>query len=150
MAETLTAEPKFDLRRVQEVALVGLTSEASGALAGTRTLITRLPYRVGRESRRVLTKLAMSIERRLGTAPPLNDLYIEEKGQQVHVSREHFLIDASEEGFFLLDRGSACGTLVNGVLVGGSRKGGRVALDNGATIIAGSAASPFVFQFVYR
>ena len=75
----------------------------------------------------------------------MNHLYIKEGGDQFHVSRTHFLINVSHDGFFLLDRGSVCGTLVNGVAVGGNRKGGRVAITSGDMITVGSKASPFVF-----
>ena len=150
MSQTSIAEAPVDLKLAHASCLRALTPEAHQALGGDGLAIPRLPFRVGRESRRPLTKLAMSIERRLGTTPTLNDLYITEQGNRIQVSRIHFLIDATDEGFFLLDRGSACGTIVNDMVVGGDRTGGRVRLFNDDVITVGSASSPFVFQFMYR
>ena len=91
----------------------------------------------------------MSVERRLGMAPQLNDLYLVEPVLQLEhvVSREHFLIDFTQGKFVLTDRGSVCGTTVNGKTIGGDRRGGHTELHDQDTIAVGGAASPFVFEF---
>ena len=50
----------------------------------------------------------------------------------------------------LVDRGSACGTLVEGVRVGEKRSGGTIPLRNNDVIIVGTSVSDFVFKFLIR
>ncbi len=147
MQTLASASPTHAAPRLKVARLLALTEEARNAIQTELLVIDHFPFKVGRECRTLLTRLSMSIDRRMGTAPPLNDLYIDEKDQVVHLSREHFLIDATENGFFLVDRGSVCGTLVSGKRVGGDRTGGRVALRDHDIIIVGSEASPYVFKF---
>ena len=130
--------------------LVAVTDQAREALGDVEHAIARFPFRVGRESRSALTRIAMSIERRLGDAPHVNDVYLVEPvtSQYLHVSREHFQIERDGETFYLRDRGSAGGTLVNGTQVGGDRAGGRIELPDEATIVVGTTSSPYVFRFL--
>ena len=55
-------------------------------------------------------------EARSATAPQLNDLYLVDptRADVLHISREHFVIEYTDNQFFLVDRGSVCGTLVAG------------------------------------
>ena len=64
---------------------------------------------------------------RLGVAPRVNDVYLLESksAHLLHISRKHFAIEYANDQFFLLDRGSACGTTVAETHVGGDRRGGR-------------------------
>jgi hypothetical protein len=57
-----------------------------------------------------------------------------------------------EEGgrYFLEDRRSALGTLVEGRTVGGARTGGQCELRDGDVIIPGGSGSQFVFKFTRR
>ena len=121
----------------------------NGFLIGmTEMTIERFPFKVGRECRSAVSKAVMSVERRLGIAPQLNDIYLVEPVLQVnHVSREHFLIDFTQGKFGLTDRGSMCGTTVNGKTIGGNRRGGHTELHDQDEIAVGGAASPFVFKF---
>ena len=91
----------------------------------------------------------MSVERRLGMAPQLNDVYLVEPVLQVEhvVSREHFLIDVTQEKFVLIDRGSVCGTTVNGKTIGGDRRGGQTELHDQDEIVLEAEGCPFVFKF---
>ncbi len=145
------ADPAIQPMRPAFVArLVGLTEVARRALHGQQLVIDHCPFKVGRESRRLLSRLLLSVERRLGVAPQLNDLYLlEPPDAPSHVSHEHFLIDAELEGarYYLTDRGSARGTLVNGRRIGGDGKGGRLELREQDEIVVGSGESPFVFRF---
>ncbi len=79
---------------------------------------------------------------------PNNDLYLQETGSVLNVSREHFQIEARNGEFFLVDRGSACETLVEGAPVGRDRSGGETLLQNGDVIIVGTSASRHVFKFL--
>lgn len=129
--------------------LVPLTGAATQALAGARWLaLERLPFRVGRESRAPAgDRRAVPDERRRGIAEPNNDLYIWDPGPLLNVSREHFQIErAADGGFLVRDRGSTCGTLVDGVKIGaGGAKSRR--LNHDSVITVGTFESPFQFRF---
>jgi pSer/pThr/pTyr-binding forkhead associated (FHA) protein len=127
--------------------LKGLTGEACSALKGATRVIEGFPFRVGRESRAPGAKPWVAVERRSGTAPQLNDLYLVEVGEIHDVSREHFQIELEEGRYFITDRGSTCGTIVDGRKVGGDRKGERVEIHDHDVIIVGTSTSRFVFQF---
>ena len=85
------------------------------------------PYKVGREARtHLMARLPIFGERRNTRTPPNNDLYIRDMGRPLNVSREHFYIEKHEDGSYeLIDRGSACGTIVNGNVIGGEYTGGH-------------------------
>ena len=91
----------------------------------------------------------MTVERRLGRAPQLNDIYLVEPVLQVNhvVSREHFLIDFTQGKFVLTDRGSMCGTIVNGKTIGGDQRGGHTELHDQDEISLEVEGCPFVFKF---
>jgi hypothetical protein len=127
--------------------LLALTDDARAALGGDQRVLERLPFKVGRESRLAPARPRQEADRRSTTQPPLNDVYLLERGELFNVSREHFLIEQEAGRYFLVDRGSACGTIVEGRTIGGDRKGGRVELHDHDVIIVGTPASPFVFKF---
>ena len=110
-------------------------------------VIKGFPFNLGRESRTALTRLSMSVERRLGGTSQVNNIYLVEPTQPYRVSREHFLIDFSQGKFSLTDRGSVGGTTVNGTTLGGDRRGGYTELHDQDEIAVGDATSPFVFVF---
>jgi pSer/pThr/pTyr-binding forkhead associated (FHA) protein len=126
--------------------LVALTDEAQRALAGERRALESFPFRVGRESR-VTSARPPWQDRRAGQTPQLNDLYIPDHRDQIVVSREHFQIELEGDGHVLVDRGSACGTLVEGARIGGDREGGRAPLHDHDVIVVGGSGSPFIFKF---
>ncbi len=129
------------------VKLIALTKDARDGLGMAEMTIDRFPFRVGRECRTAVSKAVMAVERRLGMAPPLNDLYLVGPVPQLDhaVSREHFLIDFTEGKFVLTDRGSMCGTTVNGKIIGGDRRGGHTELHDQDEISL--EAEGFVFKF---
>ncbi|MFK7976159.1 MAG: FHA domain-containing protein [Halioglobus sp.] len=108
------------------------------------------PYRVGREARtHLMAKLPIFGERRHTRADPNNELYVRDMGRPLNVSREHFSIERHEDGSYeLIDRGSACGTIVNGNVIGGEYTGGRCPLFDGDTIVVGTHDSGIAFEFV--
>jgi pSer/pThr/pTyr-binding forkhead associated (FHA) protein len=127
--------------------LLALTEDSRAALRGEQKVIERFPFRMGRESRLNPAAPPSVTERRLRASSQLNDIYLVEHGGVLNVSREHFLIERDGDTFFLVDRGSACGTIVEGRTVGGDRAGGRVELHDHDVIIVGTPTSPFVFKF---
>jgi pSer/pThr/pTyr-binding forkhead associated (FHA) protein len=130
------------------VAFVALTPEAKAALGAAEVEITKFPFRVGRESRGAPRVAPRTIaERRKSETRSSNQLYLPEHHEPFNVSREHFQIDHNGTRFILTDRQSACGTLVEGRLVGGQNKGGAVPLRDGDVIIVGTSASRHVFKF---
>jgi pSer/pThr/pTyr-binding forkhead associated (FHA) protein len=130
------------------VFLKALTPEAKESLGGSYYKITRFPFRVGRESRASHRAIPMSDLRRRSDSSPNNDLYLPELGEVLNVSREHFQIERENDRFVIVDRGSACGLIVEGESVGDRRQGGRKPLENNDVIIVGTSESRFVFKFV--
>lgn len=114
--------------------------------------MSTFPFRVGREARtHLMSKLPSFGERRNTKANPNNDLYIRDMGRPLNVSREHFHIERTEDGGYeLVDRGSACGTIVSGCTIGGEYTGGRCALHDGDSIVVGTPESAFVFEFIVQ
>ena len=128
------------------IRLVGLTEEARRGLGGNELVLPHLPFRVGRENR--LNKLVNAIERRIGAGhKQVNDIYLVEDTEYVNVSREHFVIEEVQGRVQLRDVGSACGTIVEGEILGGERAGGVAELHDHDVIIVGTSGSPFVFKF---
>lgn len=132
----------------RSVSLKALTPEAKAALHGEYLKITRFPFRVGRESREFDRPIDYLKDRRRPDSASNNDLYLFEPGNVLNVSREHFLIDAKDDKYVLVDRGSYCGTLVEGELVGEKRKGGWRELADNDVIIVGTSESTFIFKFL--
>ncbi len=136
-------------------ALVAVTRDAKRALAGAaEARITRYPFKVGRESRQSAGDGSPESDsnQRLRLVPELNDLYLlEPKWSDLNrISRQHFVIEYDGRQFWLVDRRSACGTIVASQQVGGNRRGGRALLRPGDTIAIGPPYSEYVFRFEVR
>lgn len=130
--------------------LVALTEEAAHALGGMRELpLTAFPVRFGRERRTFEVGAPVSEDLRRGDAPPLNDVYLYElpDSTSLHISGVHFEIEYADSRFFLVDRGSACGTIVAGNRIGGHRAGGRTELRDGDEIVVGTSRSRYIYRF---
>ena len=130
------------------VYLKALTPEARSAIGGPYYQIVRFPFRVGRECRLGFWATNSDDARRKPNSIPNNDLYIFEPGTVFNVSREHFTIDIRGGAYVLMDRGSSCGTLVEGDHVGEKKKGGWRRLEDNDVIIVGSSESRYIFKFV--
>ena len=135
-------------------AAIRALNDSSRAALGDRDLvqIRMFPFNLGRESRLGrFDKLKVEFDRRLGHAPPLNDLYLIDSGESGghHVSREHFRIDWIQGRVVLIDRSSRCGTIVGDRKIGVGQPTNDVVLEDGDTIVVGGPNSPFVFQFQF-
>src|SRR5262245_9401843 len=119
------------------IALVALTPETRTAIGGAAVSVTSLPYRVGRESRGSAEN-TFTAEQRLLDTPRTNELYLREVSEELNVSRAHFQIEWDGGSLVLVDRGSTCGTIVEGRKVGGEGKGGIVPLNDSDVIIVGT------------
>ncbi len=136
-------------------ALETMTPDAAQAvpqclLVGGYVPVRKYPFKIGRESRvRTVRGKIERIERpKMDDREPNNDLYLVDRGQLLNISREHLQIEYEDDHFVLRDRGSACGTRVNGEQVGGKDSGGVHVLADGDEIIIGIADSPYRFRFI--
>ncbi len=137
--------------RVPRAILVALTPEAKASLGGAEVQISVFPFRVGRDSRSLRRAAPRTlVDRRKPAARPTNDVYLAEPAEPFQVSREHLQIQHNGTRYVLVDRESACGTIVEGTVVGGAHRGGAVQLNDGDVIIVGSSKSPFVLKFRLR
>jgi len=127
--------------------LKALTPEAKASLAAIQIEIPCYPFRVGRESRSGNATLFPNSRRRPDSSPN-NDLFLRDAGHLINISREHFQIERRDGAFYLVDRGSVCGTLVEGITIGKGRNGGEAQLKNGDVIIVGTSDSRQAFKFV--
>jgi len=106
------------------------------------------PFRIGRESRGLPRAAPRTLgDRRKPASGLTNELYLGEPAGASNVSREHLQIQHNRSRYVLVDRQSACGTIVEGAVVGGQHRGGAVQLSDGDVIIVGTSRSPFVFKF---
>jgi pSer/pThr/pTyr-binding forkhead associated (FHA) protein len=129
--------------------LRALTPEARKAMGQEEVRIDTFPFRVGRESRMGVVHGSVKIlERRKYSGTPNNDLYLVDQGKVLNISRQHFQIEKTgPEQYELVDRGSACGTIVGNEAIGGRDQGGRCALQDGNVIVVGTDSSPYAFKF---
>ncbi|MBI4843087.1 MAG: FHA domain-containing protein [Nitrospirae bacterium] len=138
--------------KAQTPILLPLTDEAKAAVRDDETVrITTFPFRIGRECRSGLQDNPWhSFDRRRHGTSPHNDCYLHDLGEKLQISREHLQIEKRDDGAYeIFDRGSMCGTVVDGDHIGGDNKRTRYPLHNGSIIIFGSQSSPYVFKFLY-
>lgn len=132
--------------------LVALTPQAKNALHGRDAVaIDRVPFRVGRESRKgVMDGIQFYLERRKEASAPSNNLYLEDRGKLLNVSRRHLEIDVTVTGEVeIRDLGSRCGTLVNGTVIGGSDRPGALIISRDSEIVIGTPDSPYRFTVAH-
>ena len=104
--------------------------------------IHKFPFRVGRGSGKEARLLT-------DTSLPTNNLYLPDTSRPLNLSREHFEINTLGGEYYVVDRGSVSGTIVNGTRVGGNRQRGKALLDQPVNeIIVGSPRSPFRFEVI--
>ena len=113
--------------------LEGISTTARGILGGRRVVLDDLPYRIGRATT---------------SADPLshNHLAIADR-EPFRVSRNHCMVVRVDDRWFLIDRGSHRGTIVNGTLIGGGKHIGRVQLWDGPNeLVLGDQDGPYRFR----
>jgi hypothetical protein len=136
-------------RYYHTVVLVPLTERAKKSIQREKLEVKTFPFRFGRESRHPTQHVPPHIlEKRTGKIPPNNDFYMIDDGELLNISREHFLIEQSENGdFLILDRMSSCGTIVR-------KKQGptftciarQCTISDGDEITIGTSSSPYKFK----
>lgn len=112
--------------------------------------IWHFPFRIGRESRFKKVNgvfVVFEREKRPGEKPN-NDFYLVDHEEFLHISREHFQIEQKGDSYFIKDRKSTCGTMVNDVYLNHRTKTYKHELKNGDIITIGSEGSPYKFQFI--
>lgn len=117
----------------------GVTREAAAALAGKELEVKKFPFKVGRKTDNFMLD-----------AFSHNDLYLQDDDPH-GVSKNHFAIECRADGFFVVDRGSASGTMVNGALIGGGSGKNERALNNGENYLtSGPEGSKYKFLVLLR
>ena len=123
-----------DGEKAFDVVMEGQTVEAKAALADSKRRITKFPFLIGRDSRKRDTDVFY-----------LNDLFVKEERPYL-VSRNHMAISHENGGIWVVDRGSAFGTIVNGKEIGRKRGVVRVRLDQEENqVVLGPATSRYIF-----
>jgi len=112
--------------------------------------IYRYPFKIGREARvnYVDGEIILQERHKLSGQEPNNDIYLLDNGQYLQISREHCSIVKQDDTFKLVDRGSACGSMVNQFTVGGDDSNGSISLKDGDIITLGSKESHYQFKFI--
>jgi pSer/pThr/pTyr-binding forkhead associated (FHA) protein len=112
--------------------------------------IWQFPFRIGRESRfKKINGIFVVFEReKKPNEKPNNDFYLVDHEEFLHISREHFQIEKKDDSYFIKDRKSTCGTMVNDVYLNHRTKTHKQELNDGDIITVGSENSPYKFQFI--
>lgn len=119
-----------------EVILEGQSVKAKKALNDRKLLITQFPFRIGRHVPRYDSETDVFY---------INNLAIEEEKPYV-ISRNHLSINYEGGKFWVVDRGSALGVVVNGQEIGGKNPRSRIALDlDHNQLIIGPPTSGYMF-----
>jgi hypothetical protein len=105
---------------------------------------------IGRESRvRQVDKEVVVLGRKESLdSVPTNDIYLIDLKEYLQISREHFQIEKQSDGYYIVDRGSHCGTYVNENRLYGDGKQVREKLNDGDIIKLGTKESPYRFEFI--
>jgi len=144
------------LKRVTPLAILkAITPEAKSTITknclGNEIIgIWEFPFRIGRESRveKLDGKLVLSERQKISNGKPNNDIYLVDHGHFLQISRQHLQIEKTDIGYFVSDRGSACGTIINTKKIGSEDKGGSTMLKDGDIIKIGAEDSHYLFQFI--
>ena len=129
--------------------LVPLTDEARHAIGGADSLrVDTLPFRIGRESRVDSSTRPATDRRGRPRAKPNNEAYLLDNGTPVYISREHLQIEQAQSGsYWVRDRGSAHGTVVDDNWIGGNRVSATVIVKADSVVVIGPPDSPYAFRF---
>jgi len=118
-----------------KVRLVAKTDKLRQKIARPELTVPKFPFRMGRWSDNFQADVFVS-----------NDLLIRDE-KPFQISRNHCALEKEGTRFYILDRGSAFGTRVNGKLIGGPETQVVCALKNGENEVQlGGKESPYIFQ----
>jgi CRP/FNR family cyclic AMP-dependent transcriptional regulator len=132
--KSIAADPETAKLQALEVIMSGQTSEALKILSHRRLLITKFPFLIGRESLDSESDVFYN-----------NDLFIPETKPYI-VSRNHLAVSNENGSIWIIDRGSAFGTIVNGREIGGQTGLFRAPLEQKQNqIVIGPVTSKFIF-----
>ena len=120
----------------KKVVISGVTPGAMSALDNTSIEIETFPYKIGRKTDSFYRDLFSN-----------NDLYIRDT-KPYNISRNHLSIQSYMGKFFIIDRGSSLGTIVNDTRIGGRLQKHEIELlRNRENIVTfGPYESPFKFK----
>ena len=121
--ETIT---KFSIKNDKlQVILIADSNEAIKTMKGMKSVnIEKFPFRIGRFSRRRSDDLFHS-----------NNLYLQDR-VPYNISRSHFEIVKRWNKFYLFDRGSHYGNIVNDIVIGGyDSEAKKIVLQEGENIV---------------
>ena len=120
---------------VKVVRISGMTDKAIEILNNKELIIKKFPFKIGRESSHRYDAIFVD-----------NDMFIEDE-MPYNVSKNHLSINLHGNQFYVLDRGSSLGTIVNGKNIGGNISDYKSVLNKGKnTMIIGSETSPYQFK----
>jgi CRP-like cAMP-binding protein len=132
--KTMDASPETTRLQAREVVMSGQTTEAQKILSYRRLLITKFPFLIGRESLDSESDVFYN-----------NDLFLPESKPYI-ASRNHLAISNENGTIWVIDRGSAFGTIVNGREIGGQTGIFRAPLDQKQNqVVIGPVTSKFIF-----
>jgi len=120
---------------VKVVRISGITGEAKKLLNNKERIIKKFPFKIGRNSSHRYDAIFVD-----------NDMFIEDE-IPYNVSKNHLSINFYGNQFYVLDRGSSLGTIVNGKNIGCNISNYKAVLNKGEnTMIIGSETSPYRFK----
>lgn len=139
--------PKAVLKALTEEAKHSITKRVFGQ---DIIPIFNYPFRIGREARIGLVdgEIVLQERHKLGGHEPNNDTYLLDNGEYLQISREHCSIIFENNKYSLQDRGSACGSMVEDIKIGGDDHDGSSALKDGDIITLGTKDSKYKYKFV--
>jgi len=139
--------------------LKAITPDAQKAIEHYREMnafikIYTFPFKMGRETRTQLVNGHLEIMERRKTlshksnCDSNNDVYLVDSYDLLQISREHLGIEFRGGAYTLIDRGSACGLMINGQHIAGKDEGATVPLKDGDVIGLGKDTTPYYFKFI--
>ncbi|MFA4839374.1 MAG: cyclic nucleotide-binding domain-containing protein [Candidatus Neomarinimicrobiota bacterium] len=131
-SETAAPAPRPESLRIE-----GITKETRELLSNKTTVITKFPYKIGRQSSHRTDDIFVD-----------NDLFFQDE-VPFNISRNHLSLNIYKNTFYVLDRGSSIGTIVNGKHIGAKQSVFKADLQKGENVvILGSDTSPFKLKII--
>jgi len=118
-----------------EIKIEGLTPISKQALSNNVKILKKFPFKIGRESGHRYDDVFVDNDLSLIDEMPYN------------VSRNHMSINFYKDQYYVLDRGSSLGTIVNNISIGGRLPNFKAELRKGDNmVVLGAATSQFQFK----